>query len=80
MHAAGQQITDLPRVGVYEADQYCGCMIYIREFSALHSVQQTPCSPFAVTQILTTELKVVWPAIPYFVSLIANIMSTQLSR
>ena len=42
--------------------------------------EQTLRSPFAVTRTLTTELEVVWPAIPYFIPLIARIRGIELSR
>ncbi len=54
MHAAGQQIVHLPCAGVYEADKYCGCMVYIRANSQRHiRCRPTLCSPFAVTRTLT---------------------------
>ena len=47
------------------------------DFSASHFVQQTPRSPFAIIQILTAELEVVWPAIPYFMPPIVCIGGTE---
>ena len=49
------------------------------DFSMSCSVQQTLLSPFAVTWKLTIKLGVVWPAISYFVPLIACIGGTELS-
>ena len=40
------------------------------------SVQQTLRSPFVVTRTLIPKLKVVWPAIPYFVPPILRIGGT----
>ena len=46
-------------------------------FSASYSEQQTLRSPFTMIRTLTAELKVVWPAIPYFVPPIARIGGTK---
>ena len=79
MRTTDQQITDFLCASAYESVH--GFMVYIctSDFSMSCSVQQTLHSPFAVTWKLTIKLGVVWPAISYFVPLIACIGGTELS-
>ena len=79
--AVEQKITDLPCMSAYETNHYRQLYgLHTSDFSTSHSVQQTLHSPFAVTRTLTTELEVVWPAIPYFVPPMPHIRGTESCR
>ena len=62
---SSSKLCEFPCAAVYEAHHYRSFMVYIRATSPHHIRCSKPFVVLSLTQMLTTELEVAWPAIPY---------------